>query len=282
MEETLTQSWRDVLSLTYEQILQQLIVFAPKLIGVVLLLLVGWVIALLLAKAARGGIYFLNRLLIKLFPNVFLRPESHVGIPYINIISKCVFWLVLLFFIAAAANSLGLNIVSQWMSQFILYLPRFAAGLLIIVGGYFAGSVIKMMAESTAQSAGFTQTELLGRSVQAAIFFTAIVIGIEQLGINIQFFTQFVIVIAAVIIFGFSLAFGLGARDLISNIVGVQQAQKTCRLGDHIKIAGVEGVLIEITRSTLILEADSGRVTVPAYLFLKEVGFIRTSSATKG
>ena len=130
-----------------------------------------------------------------------------------------------------------------------------------------------------AESAGFKQSELLGTSVQVAVFFTAVVIGVEQLGINIHFFTQFFIVTSAILLFGFSLAFGLGAKDLIGNIIGSQQAQKIIRIGDEIAIDDIEGVVIEISSTALILETEAGRTTLPAHWFSNKMTHIKSKVA---
>ena len=105
----------------------------------------------------------------------------------------------------------------------------------------------------------------------AVTLFTALVVGIEQLGIQIQFVTELLLVVAGVLLAGVALAFGLGAQQLIANIVGAQQLQKFCRLGDRLNIAGTEGVVIEITSTGLVLETDAGRSWVPAKLFLETV-----------
>ena len=279
MDSTSPESWREVLALTFDQLLQQIIVFAPKLLGVLALLVLGWITAVVLSKLARTAIVLLSRLIARLLPNFIAKNDATISANYVDIIGRVIFWLVLLFFIATSANSLGLNILSNWMNQLLLYLPRLVAGILIIIGGYLASNIIKLMATSAAEGAGFKQTILLGRSVQFAVFFTAVVIGIEQLGINIQFFTQFVIVIGAVIVFGFSLAFGLGAKYLVANIIGAQQAHKQLKVGDEINIENVEGILIEITTSTLVIETNAGRTTIPAKSFLNNVVHVKQQTA---
>jgi mannose/fructose/N-acetylgalactosamine-specific phosphotransferase system component IIC len=50
---------------------------------------------------------------------------------YANILSKTVYWAVVLFFIAAAANLLGWKLFSEWMSTLLEYLPKLITGLLI-------------------------------------------------------------------------------------------------------------------------------------------------------
>ncbi len=278
MEPDQATGWPEVLILTYDQLVQQLVIFTPKLLGAFLLIAVGGLVAFLLSKAARTGVNILERLLIRLLPSVFLKSEVRLRQSFLNAVSKIIFWLVFLFFVAASANSLGLEIVSSWVGDVLLYLPKLVVGLLIIIGGYFAGNLAKLMAVSAADSAGIKEASWIGRGVQGAVLFTAIVIGIEQLGINIQFFTQFFIVLSAVLLSGFSLAFALGAKNLVANIIGAQQAHKFLRLGDEITIMDVEGVLVEISSTMLVIESQQGRTTVPTRFFLEQCSHLKPPS----
>lgn len=275
-----TKSWQQVLALTYEQLQHQLVVFAPKLLGAVVLLAVGCLIAFVLAKATRSIIVYSQRLLNRLFPTVFVKTEIRFRPANVNAISKVVFWVVFLFFIAAGANSLGLDMVSNWMGQLLLYLPKLVVGMLIMVGGYLLSNVIEVMVVSAAESAGSKQAQWIGKITQFAVFFTAIVIGVEQFGINIHFFTQFVIVMSAIIAGGFALAFALGARTLVANIIGAQQVGKFIKLGDEVSIAGIDGVVVEISGTILVLESHQGRITVPAKFFLEHQGQIKSAATT--
>lgn len=287
MDSEQVRSWSDVLILTYDQLIQQLVVFAPKLLGAFLLIVIGGLVAFLLSKAARTGVSLLERFLVRVIPSVFQSSDIKLRLSYLNVISKVIFWLVFLFFIAASANSLGLAVVSGWVGDLLRYLPRLVIGLLIIIGGYFISNVCNLMAISAAESAGLKEAHWIGRGVQGAVFFTAIVIGIEQLGINIQFFTQFFIVVSAIILGGFSLAFALGAKQLVANIIGAQQASKLLRLGDDIRMTtsdGVmtEGVLVEISGTMLIIETHQGRVIIPARLFLEHGGQLQSNTDSSG
>jgi len=281
MDSTDAESWQEVLVLTYHQLVQQFIVFAPKLLIAAVLLVVGWLVALLLAKLTRIGLEWLNKLLSRMFAHLLPKAGLTGSGAYTRFVSRVVFWLVLLFFVAASANSLGLDLVSSWMGELLLYLPQFVVGVIIIVAGYVLSTIARLMTASAAHSVGFSQAQLLGRSVQLAVLITAVVIGIEQLGINIQFLTQFFIVITGVLAAGFSLAFALGARQLVANIIGAQQAQKLFQVGDEIAVADVRGVLIEVTGSALILETSQGRTAVPAHLLMRHVSHVNAPTASK-
>lgn len=271
-----SNGWQDLFSLTYQQTLHQITEFLPKLLGALLLLLLGWLIAVLLSRAAKAGVHLLEGSLYRLSPRLLPKTAPATRKRHIDVIGKVVFWLVMLFFIALCANNLGLDLVSRWMGELIAFLPHLAAGLLIMLAGYLISNVVYMMTYSASDSAGLGQAHLIGRSVQLTVFVTAIVIGVEQFGINLQFLTQFFIVISAVLVAGFSLAFSLGARELIGNVIGAQQATRVFQIGDEIRLGDAEGVVVEVTASLIILESPEGRLTIPASQFMREHCHIKT------
>lgn len=273
------KSWEQLLALTYDQLMQQIVVFAPKLFGALSLIMVGIFVAFILAKVTRTIVLYTQRVLVRVFPSVFAKSGIRIRSANVNAVSKVVFWLVLLFFTAAGANSLGLDMISSWMGTLLLYLPKLIVGLLIMVGGYLVSNMIEVMVVSATESAGSKNAVWIGRVTQFAVFFTAIVIGVEQFGINIHFFTQFVIVMAAILVGGFALAFALGAKNLVANIIGAQQAGKFLRLGDEVSISGVEGVIVEISTTMLVVESHQGRMIIPAKFFMESIGSIKSAAA---
>lgn len=274
MNEKATQAnldWQGALSETYHQISQQVLAHAPQLLAAVLLFLAGLIIAVLFSRAVSRLLLAANSIVGKLVPASWQVQQNLLKPRHATLLGRITFWLVLLFFAAAGMNVLGFEVFYQWLAEVLAYLPRLIAGLLIILGGYLLGIICKSLAVSAAQSAGFSETRLIGHSVQAITVFTALVIGIEQLGINIHFLTNIVIVVLGISLFGMSLAFGLGARTLVANVIGAQQASRHCQIGSHISLGEVEGILIEIDNSQLVLESSNGRITIPARLYLEQI-----------
>ncbi|OZG75018.1 hypothetical protein BTA51_01045 [Hahella sp. CCB-MM4] len=275
------ENWHTALSGIYEQITQHLISFLPHLMGAVFLLLIGWIVGITLARITLSLLSLINRLLIRLLPDSPARKHIEIKASHSKIAGKVVFWVVMLFFAAAAISVLGLDFFADWIREFLGYIPRLLAGLLIILGGYLIGNALNVMTTATAESAGFQRPHLAGSTVQLAVMFTAVAIGIEQLGINIQFITQLILVLIGVLAAGLSLAFGLGARVLISNVIGAQQIHKHCRISDQISIAGIEGTLVEVTNTMLVIESEHGRTMVPAKLYLSEISTVRNTVTKK-
>jgi len=261
---------------TLEAFTRQFVELAPQLIGGIALLLAGWVVARLLRT--------LTEKLVGGFDSIFKRTDKVEGArpgrmkrAYIVIVSRFVFWTVMLFFVAVTANMLGWRMFSGWMDGIIHYLPNLIAGLAIVLAGFLVGNSARAIVTSAAGSAGVEQNEILARIVQLVIFFTATLIGVEQIGINVHFLTTMIIVIIGILLAGGALAFGLGAKNLIANVIGAQYLRKHCRLGEQMQIGDVDGIIAEVTRTAIVLETEYGRTVVPAKAFHEQV-----SSFTSG
>lgn len=282
---TLPGDWQTAVFGSYEQLMGYLITYLPQIFGAVILLLIGWLVAFSLSRLTLSLLSLGNRLLHRFFSASSTQKRFELKAAHVHMTSRVVFWLVMLFFIAASTSVMGLDFFATWLGDLLSYLPRVLAGILIILGGYLVGSALGVMSITAAESAGFERAYLVGTSVQMSVLFTAAVIGIEQLGINIQFVTQLFTVVSGVIVAGVALAFGLGAKTLVANIIGARHAQKYCRSQDHIQIAGVEGKVAEINSTMMVIETDQGRVMIPAKLYLEQISQVRhplDNTAAKG
>ncbi len=261
-----TSNWQDSLAQTYQEFYTQIIAYSPQILGALLFLFIGWLAAHALRIAIKKLIGGLDTLFQRMFKSDHAAHER-VKRSYSVIISGAVFWIVIIFSIAAAANMLGWDMFSNWLGNVITYLPNLITGLLIILAGFLLGNGAKSATFGAATAAGIEQVELVGRSVQVIIMFTALVIGVEQIGINIGFITNVSLVIIGVLSAGGALAFGLGAKDLIANVIGAQYTRKHCRIGEHMQIGTAQGVVIEVSQTSIVLDNGVARVVVPAKLF---------------
>jgi len=257
--------WQTALSTSYAQLISYLTTHIPHFIGAVFLLLLGWVLAWVLSKLTLTVLRFLGGIWEKATRSVSPNSSAKLRPSHGLVISKIVFWVVMLFFVAAAASSLGLDIFASWLTAFLAYVPQLLAGLVILVGGYLLANIAAAMAQTTAETADLAQPALVGNLTKLAILFTAMVIGIEQLGINIHFITTLFIVVSGVLVFGLALAFGLGSKTLMANLLAAKQAAKHLNLNDRIRIGEIEGILVSITNTMLVIETANGRVFFPAH-----------------
>ena len=64
------------------------------------------------------------------------------------------------------------------------------------------------------------------------------------------------------------------SRTAVSNIISSHQLTRLHEVGQRIRIAGLEGRIEQVTPTAVVLDADDGRIVVPAKLFSEEVAVI--------
>ena len=256
--------WESVLKTNYEQLMGYLIAYVPQVIGAMLLLFIGWVIAWIFSRLVLSLVSFMANLFNKATQALSLDRRINIKPQHSKIVSRITFWIIIAFFLAASLSSLGIDFIASWLRELLGYLPNILAGIIIVVGGFFIGNVANTMTQAAGHSTGLKYSERIGLLVKYVIVSIAIVIGIEQLGINIQFVTTLVIVELAVLSFGIALAYGLGSNELIKNLVGSRQAIKHLNVGEYIQLGGFEGKILALSQTSLELETETGKVFIPA------------------
>lgn len=281
MKEPMTQtiSWQATINETYQELTQQIISSAPQIIGAIALLAVGYITAFALRMLAQK--------LVQGFDSIFNRAVKNDGVKreqlkksYSLIIGKFVFWIVFIFFIAASANLLGWKLFSGLMEELLSFLPSVVSGLVIILGGYLISNAARSGIISTSMTIGTITSHALARIAQIVILFSFIIIGIEQIGLNVQFLTSAIVVIVGILLAGGVLAFSLGAKTMVANIIGAQHTRKHCSVGEHMKFGELEGEVLEVTQTSIVLDTKQGRAIIPAKYFHEEIILLNPESNT--
>jgi hypothetical protein len=230
----------------------------------VLIMLVGLVAAALLGRLARKLVARSARWLGSLQPGGvslpdFERVEDAVG--------RAVYWLVVVCAVMAATETLGLPVVTAWLSGVATFLPRIAVAIMIIALGTVAARVTRHVVTSTASAANVASAERLGRVAELTALLATVLVAIEQLGIEISFLKATLLVMLAGLLLGAALAFGFGGRDLVANILSAHYVHRLYQVGQVVRVDGVEGRIVRITETAVILECGEGDVAIPARTF---------------
>lgn len=184
-----------------------------------------------------------------------------------EIAGSVVSWAVTLFFVATAADAMGIPLLSAVVARVADFVPRVFAAVLIVVIGLVVGNIARATISATAAGAGGTFGPGLGQLVRVVVIASAILIAVAELGVDTGILTAFFSVALAALLGGFALAFGLGARTAISNIIGSHYLRKTFEVGQAVRIGEVEGTIAELTTTAVIVETPEGRMSVPAKQF---------------
>lgn len=241
----------------------------PDFVAALLLLAVGWLAAVVLRRVAVRLVGSANLLVRRLLRRRSAQSPEFVG-RAAEVAGTLVFWLVMLAFVAAATHLLGLTVFTGWLGNLLAYAPTLVAAALIVFAGYLSSTLVRDLTIATADSAGSRSSLLLGRMAQAAVLATAAIVGLDQVGIDVSVLVVLAATVLGMVLGGLALAFSLGARTYVANIVAGHALRQTYTPGQQIRLAGVEGRLLEHTPTGVVIEAAEGRVHVPAKAFQEE------------
>jgi len=255
----------------YQGIIAQIIAYLPTIAVAITVLVLGWLLARFLRVLTVRAIGRLDLLWQRLISKQGVQPPRH---PPVRIIGEVVFWITMLITITLSTEILGMDIFGNWLKEIVSYLPLAIAGLLIMLVGFVVSTLARDLISSAATSAELSHGDLLGRIAQIIILVVAIIIGVDQIGIDIAFLSMMSGIVLAAVLGSIALAFGLGARTHVSNIIAANQLRQLYQLGDKVRIGDIEGIITDITISRVIVESELGSVDVPAKLFDEEVTII--------
>jgi len=114
----------------------------------------------------------------------------------------------------------------------------------------------------------------VGFAVQSAVVLTAAVIGLDQIGFEVTFLIILVAVLVGGIALSIALTFGIGACDLVSNLIASHQTRRIIERGESARIGETEGRVLEFTPTSVVLITERGRLLVPAKLSLQHATLI--------
>lgn len=267
------EQWVITLNQSVALMVQKVSTYLPSLAGATALLLVGWILARILRAGSVRLVGGLDRLVRG---HGMERWLIRIGLerPASDVIGAIAFWVVFILFFTAATETLGLPVVATWLGGISTYLPRVLVAVLIILAGLLAGNLARDAITTAAAAANIGYGAVLGRLVYIVILLIAAVTGVDQIGIESRFLTATITIVVGAIIGGAALAFGLGAKTAVSNIIASHYVRQIYRVGHTVKVGDVEGKIAEITNTTVILENANSRLVVPAKEFSERVSFL--------
>lgn len=234
--------------------------FLPKMIIALAVLGVGYLLARLVKYLAVKLVNYIGRLLSRRFKQMNLEQAA-------SFLGSAFFWLILFSTFLLITDILGLPVITRGMESILAYTPNILAAILILFAANVLGKLISELLSSVSIRAGFPYGNTLGRIAQSLILFTAAIIVIDQVGIEITFLINLLSITVAAVLFGAALAFGLGARASVSNILAAFYVRRLFKEGDYVKIGEIEGRITKIDATVVLLDTETGQFIIPAKEF---------------
>ena len=192
----------------------------PRVLGFIIILVVGWFVATLIAKAVAAllrAVHF-NDLAVRAGFTGFVR-KMGVESDAAGFMASLAKWFVRLIALVVAFDALGLPAVSDVLRQLLLWLPNLAVAMIVLViAGLAANALGNLVRGATAQG-GFTNPELLSTITKVAVWTFAVIVAVNQIGIASTLVNTIMMAAVGALALAFGLAFGLGGRDTAAEML---------------------------------------------------------------
>jgi len=228
-----------------------------------IIVVAGWLIARLLRQLVATASPWLN----KTFARLGARGKAQITPAFARALEFLAFWGVLLVSLLVALQVLGGAEFNSWSDRILTLTAKVLVALIIMAAGHLLGLLARSLAGRLSRG---SESGLLPTLAYAAVITITAVTALEHVGLDISFARHIVLVILGVMLAGLALAFSLGARTLVANLVAQGELQRY-QLGDQLQIDGISGKVVEIHNTGLVLSTDDGLATIPAYKFAESV-----------
>ena len=211
----------------WEAFATKITIFLPKLIGAVIIFVLG----LLLARLVKFAVEKLLRLVRldtageKTGLIEFLRKGNIFKTPS-EIIGSLSYWFITILVIIATLDALGLPIVSDILNDIFLYMPNVVAAIIVLILGILFGNLLSAVVRTAASNAGLAAADGLGKTAFVAIVFFSGAIALVQLGIGEEVVSAAFVISFGAAALASALAFGLGGRELAAGYLKQWLAEK--------------------------------------------------------
>lgn len=203
----------DMVFQTAQGFLAQIAAFMPRLLGAILILVIGWLIAKFLAFVVVRGLRLMRFDVVTSKAGVdgFLK-EGGTKKTTIDILGVLIYWFVILITLLTTFNVLGLGVVAELFNRIALYVPKVIVAVLILAIGLYFARLVAEAVTTYARNVGMADAELMGRLSRYAIMAFVIIVTLQQVDVDASILNHAILILIASLGLGLALAFGLGGQ----------------------------------------------------------------------
>ncbi len=249
---------------SFQKVFDNMMSGLPKVFGFIGFVILSWILIKLFLYIVKKA---LNKTKIDEWSKKLSKTEifgnSTINIVLTKVILGVLKWFLILMFVLVGADIFGLDMVSQGIGSFIAYLPKLLTALLIFVAGVYIGTIVKKAIHSMFKSLEISGGNLIGNIAFYLIVVFISITALDQAGIDTSVIKNNLTMILGSIVLSFTIAFGLGSRDIVKKLLFGFYSRKNFVIGQKIKTGKIEGEIIGIDNICVTLKTKNGKVILP-------------------
>lgn len=252
--------------------------FLPRLAGALALLVIGVLLARLVARLAGKGLSVVG------LDDLAERWGVHdalgrAGLPrsLTEVLVVAIRIGLTLIVVFASLSLLGLALLSDSLNEAVLFLPKLLIALALLLAGVVLGGMARdRLDRVTAQMDLPVPLGLFAQITVVAIF---AITAAAQIAVSSAILLVLVAVVLAAALGSLGLAFGLGGREIAGALNAGRIVAGSLSVGQTIEVGGIRGEITAFEPVATIIRTDAGRtMRLPHHMLVAEPVIVEDST----
>ncbi len=221
------QYWIDVVASSLQGVWLDFARFIPSVIGAIIVFIVGLIVASGLGTLVEKifDALKLDSLLGKLGIEPFFE-RAGLRLRASRFLGQIVNWFLIIAFLLAASDILGLTGVSMFLRDVLAYIPNIAVAVLVMLAAVVLANFLCRVVTASVSSAKLHGAHFLGSLTWWSVVLFGLLAALDQLRIAPIIVQSLVTGLIAMLALAGGLAFGLGGKEYASQLVSKLQGDR--------------------------------------------------------
>lgn len=212
--------WYSVTLSALQDLWQAFLGFIPVILGAIIIFVIGWFISVGIGR-------LITEILKKIrFNQIFEKgnwdealAKADIKVDASGFIGAIVKWVLVIVFLLAAVEVLGLSEFAGFLKSVLDYLPNVIVAALIFVVTVIVVDIVEKIVRATVESIKVGYGQMVSAVIKWSLWFFAILAILYQLGVARPFMETLFTGLVGVLVISLGLAFGLGGKDVAAEIL---------------------------------------------------------------
>ena len=203
-----------------QNILAGTLSFLPSLIGALVIIVIGLIVASGLRALIERIVVTLK--VDSLLKSIGLSPffeRANLQINAGKFLGLLVYWFLVIVFVLAATDILGLFGVSLFLRDLLNYIPNIIVAVLIMLAAVILANFLRSLVRASVTSAQLHASKFLGTLAWWGTVIFGLLTALIQLGIATAIINTLITGLIAMIAIAGGIAFGLGGKDYATHLL---------------------------------------------------------------
>jgi small-conductance mechanosensitive channel len=252
---------------TWEVLEKNVTEFMPKLLGCVLVLVIGTFISWVLSKLAHLVSEKLG-LQNAAEQSGLAQSMRDVGIErnLPHILGQVVFYVGFVLAVMLAMQKLDLKDFQDTITQILDFFPRLVIALLILIFGLLLGKFLRALIATSADRIGLNYAQTIANVVYGVYFIVLLHQVSELINLKLVLLQNLIMIVLGGMMLGVGLAVGLGGKDVIAGILAGYYVRKRFQAGDQVTVGDITGVVREVGPVSTVIDVTTAGSTTQRIL----------------